>query len=216
MTDKIRNIFPGGNTPEGFFSYYTYILGQQEANRILCLKGGPGVGKSTFMKKIGQHFAQKGEAVDFLWCSSDPDSLDGIVLRERKIAVIDATSPHVVDPVNPGAVDNIVHLGEFWDGEALKKCKSCVMESNARIKEWFSCAYGYLAAAGKVYDTLGFIYSCGIREGELYKHAAEIVRHEFCHKEITLETGRMKKQFASAITPAGIRNHLESLSLIHI
>ena len=61
------------------------------------------------------------------------------------------------------------------------------------------------------YTVFMTMYYTGIREGELYKHAAEIVRHEFCHKEITLETGRMKKQFASAITPAGIRNHLESI-----
>ena len=113
MNGKIRHIYPGGNTPEGFFSYYSYIMGQQEANRIICLKGGPGVGKSTFMRKIGEHFVEKGEDVDFLWCSSDPGSLDGIVLKKRRIAMIDATSPHIVDPVNPGAVDSIVHLGEF-------------------------------------------------------------------------------------------------------
>ena len=76
MNGKIRHIYPGGNTPEGFFSYYSYIMGQQEANRIICLKGGPGVGKSTFMRKIGEHFVEKGEDVDFLWCSSDPGSLD--------------------------------------------------------------------------------------------------------------------------------------------
>ena len=46
---RIRHMFPGGNTSQGFFSYYDYILGQEEANRIICIKGGPGVGKSTFM-----------------------------------------------------------------------------------------------------------------------------------------------------------------------
>jgi hypothetical protein len=27
------------------------------------------------------------------------------------------TTLHIVDPKNPGAVDTIVHLGDFWDGE---------------------------------------------------------------------------------------------------
>lgn len=211
MKGKIRHIYPGGNTTKGFFSYYDYILGQQEANRIICLKGGPGVGKSTFMRKIGDHFVEKGEDVDFLWCSSDPSSLDGIVLKARSIALIDATSPHVVDPVNPGAVDSIVHLGEFWDGEALKKCKSHVLESNGKIRRWFGYAYNYLEAAGAIYDALASAYEDALENGELYKIAAEIVGDEMAHREIALKPGRMKKQFASAITPVGIQNHIESI-----
>ncbi|WP_243158021.1 hypothetical protein [Aminipila terrae] len=92
-----RHIYPGNNTTEGFYSYYNYILGQREANRIICIKGGPGVGKSTFMRKIGETYLEKGEDVDFMHCSSDNNSLDGVVLKNRRIALIDATSPHVVD-----------------------------------------------------------------------------------------------------------------------
>lgn len=211
MKGKLRHIYPGGNTTKGFYSYYQYILGQKEASRIICLKGGPGVGKSTFMRKIGEHFLEKGEAVDFMWCSSDADSLDGIVLKERNIAIIDATSPHIVDPVNPGAVDSIIHLGEFWDGEALKKCKSHVLGSNEKIKYWFEAAYQYLAAAGAVYENLAQSYESAMEDGELYKIAANIIGDEMSHKEIGLEPGSVKKYFASAITPAGILNHIESL-----
>ncbi|WP_324824345.1 ATPase [Sinanaerobacter sp. ZZT-01] len=96
MAGKQRHMFPGNNTPEGFFSYYQYILSQKEADKIFCIKGGPGVGKSTFMKKLGEELLNDGHDVDFLHCSSDNHSLDGIVLRDKKIAFIDATSPHVM------------------------------------------------------------------------------------------------------------------------
>lgn len=211
MKGKIRHIYPGGNTPKGFFSYYQYILGQEEANRIICLKGGPGVGKSTFMRKIGEHFAEQGEDIDFMWCSSDPDSLDGVVLKQKKIALIDATSPHVVDPVNPGAVDSIIHLGDFWNGEALKKCKGHVLEINSKIKSWFASAYCYLSAAGSLYDAMAQAYDDALQDGEFYKLAAGIVGREMAHKEIAIKPGRLKKQFASAITPAGVQHHLESI-----
>ena len=147
----------------------------------------------------------------WIFCGALPGSLDGIVLKERKIAMIDATSPHIVDPVNPGAVDSIVHLGEFWNGEALKKCKSHVLESNGKIKKWFRYAYHYLAAAGELYEALEGIYEDALEDGELYKAAAEIIGDELGHKEIALNPGQMKKQFASAITPAGVQHHLESL-----
>lgn len=211
MTGTVRHIYPGGNTPEGFFSYYEYILGQQEANRIICLKGGPGVGKSTFMRKIGDHFLARGEDVDFMWCSSDDNSLDGIVLKEHKVAIIDATSPHVVDPIHPGAVDSIVHLGEFWDGEALKRTKSNVMGSSKKIKYWFGYAYNYLAAAGDLYDSLAMAYEDTLENGELYKIAARIVGDELSHKELVLHPGNIKKYFASAITPTGLHNHIKTL-----
>ena len=67
-TELGLHYFPGNNTPEGFFSYYSYILDQKEAKRIYCIKGGPGSGKSTFMRKIGEEFLDRGMNVDFLAC----------------------------------------------------------------------------------------------------------------------------------------------------
>jgi MoxR-like ATPase len=107
---KIRHLFPGGNTTKGFYSYYDYILGQQEATKIICLKGGPGVGKSTYMKRIGKVMEEEGFDIEYMHCSSDPNSLDGVVITDIKVALLDGTAPHVVDPKNPGAVDESVHL----------------------------------------------------------------------------------------------------------
>lgn len=51
---KIRHMFPGGNTSQGFFSYYDYILSQDEATRIICIKGGPGVPDTVYLREIIQ------------------------------------------------------------------------------------------------------------------------------------------------------------------
>ncbi len=91
---KIRHMFPGGNTSQGFFSYYDYILRQEEATRIICIKGGPGVGKSTFMKKIGEEMQDRGYEVEYMHCSSDNYSLDGVVIPTIKVALLDGTAPH--------------------------------------------------------------------------------------------------------------------------
>ena len=56
-----RHYFPGNNTPQGFFSYYGNILGQREARRIYCIKGGPGTGKTTTIKSlIGAYYKWSG------------------------------------------------------------------------------------------------------------------------------------------------------------
>lgn len=161
MKGQIRNIYPGGNTSKGFYSYYSYILPQKKAKKIICIKGGPGTGKSTMMKRIGTYFAEQGEPVDFMWCSSDPDSLDGIVLRKRKIALLDGTAPHIVDPVNPGAVDEIVNLGQFWDEEAIRPYREQIMQCDAAIKQNYKMTYHYLNIAGQKNQMLRDLYMAG-------------------------------------------------------
>lgn len=96
LKGKIKHVFPGGNTPQGFFSYYDYIIPSGEATRIFVIKGGPGVGKSTFMKKIGDVMASRGYDVEFHHCSSDNNSLDGVVIPALRVAFIDGTAPHRV------------------------------------------------------------------------------------------------------------------------
>lgn len=206
-----RHIYPGNNTPLGFYSYYDYILSQEAARKIYCIKGGPGTGKSTFMKKIGEEFSALGESIDFLHCSSDPDSLDGILLKERSIALIDATSPHTVDPINPGAVDTIIHLGDYWDEEGIRRNKNAVLAGNRKIHRYFSQCYNYLAAAGCLYKNMEQIYDDAAEKAEIYKMAAHIVNRELSSYDISLTTGEIKKAFASAITPAGIINQIHSL-----
>ena len=86
---KIRHMFPGGNTPAGFFSYYDQII-RPDAARIFVIKGGPGVGKSTFMKKMGEALLRLGYDAEFHHCSSDPDSLDALKVPALNIALLAA------------------------------------------------------------------------------------------------------------------------------
>jgi MoxR-like ATPase len=96
MKGKIRHFFPGGNTSHGFHSFYDYIISQDTARRKICIKGGPGTGKSTLMKNIGTFFNDKGYDIEYHHCSSDNNSLDGIVINALNVAILDGTAPHVV------------------------------------------------------------------------------------------------------------------------
>lgn len=95
MKGKIKNVFPGGNTSQGFYSFYQYIISQDTARRKICIKGGPGTGKSTLMKKVGEFFNLKGYDIEYHHCSSDNNSLDGVVIKGLNIAIVDGTAPHV-------------------------------------------------------------------------------------------------------------------------
>lgn len=204
----IRHLFPGGNTPFGFHSYYNYII-PIDANRIFIMKGGPGTGKSTFMKKIGEAMVKQGYNVEFHHCSSDNNSLDGIVIPELKIAFIDGTAPHIVDPKNPGCVDEIIHLGDFWNEKRMVPNKQQVISCNKEIGLNFQRAYRYLSAAKSIYDDLSSIYTEALDMTQANKAGEELLE-KILGDIKTVGNGKIRKLFASAITPDGAVNYLES------
>lgn len=206
-----RHYFPGNNTPLGFFSYYKYIIGQREANKIICIKGGPGTGKSTFMKKIAKFFYEEGDDIDYLHCSADEESLDGIVLKNRKVAFVDGTSPHIIDPVTPGAVDKIINLGEFWNEDGITANKDEIIDLNEETSRWYRIAYNYLNAAKSVFRSIEEIYNGAAESSEIYRVVADVIGKEYSEIDISLRPGKMKKFFASAITSNGIVHYIPSL-----
>jgi len=195
----------------GFFSYYDHILPQEDADIIFVIKGGPGTGKSSFMKKIAREMLSRGHVVEFMHCSSDSDSLDGIVIRDLKAAMLDGTAPHVVDPKHPGAVDQILNFGVFWNEEGIRKHKKEIMEISREISRLFSRAYRYLHAAHDIYMDSASIHARALDRGKLNSLAAELEKELFDGREHTGKAGRERSLFASAIAPAGYVNYLDSL-----
>lgn len=199
---KERHLFPGGNTSKGFYSFYKYILTQEDANRILCMKGGPGTGKSYFMKKIGSHFASKGYTIEYHHCSSDNNSLDAVLIKELKVAILDGTSPHMVDPIHPGAVDEILNMGEALDMDALFLKKKEIMEVQKLISKNFKRAYTYIEAAKCVHDDWSRLNSESVNAYKI-STITESLKEEIFNTQKS-GYGFDRHLFATAFTPNGI------------
>jgi len=208
---RIRQMYPGGNTPAGFYSYYEYVISPLEARKIFILKGGPGTGKSTIMKKVGLEFSKKGYEVEFMRCSSDNNSLDGIVIPKLKIAILDGTAPHVVDPVFPGVVDEIINLGQFWDEKGLESFKDQIISVSQQVKGYFNRAYNYLKAASFLKKDTETIYDNAADKGQLSFFAYELAAEIFKDIQPSKTYGRIRRMFASGITPGGFTDNLDSL-----
>ena len=72
--------FLGANAPAGFYSLYDQLIDREEAEELFILKGGPGCGKSSLMRRVGQAMDEHGLEVEYIDCSGDPDSLDAVVI----------------------------------------------------------------------------------------------------------------------------------------
>lgn len=127
MSNTIK-YFLASNTKRGFIPLFEDIRKAEEGNHFYTLKGGPGSGKSSLMRRISKALEEKGHRIDYFPCASDPNSIDGILDYDAKISIVDGTAPHTIDPICPGAYDSIINMGEDWDKEHLRKNKKDIIE----------------------------------------------------------------------------------------
>ena len=146
----LHRYFAASNSSEGFKSYYREVF--DRAERLYVIKGGPGTGKSSLMKRIAAEGEREGFEVEYYYCSSDPSSLDGILMSANGdvIGMVDGTAPHVWEPTYSGAKDEIVNLGEFWDSGALREQKNEIFSLSNKKSAAFKRAYSYLRSCGNL------------------------------------------------------------------
>lgn len=209
MTEK--HVFSGNNTSKGFFSYFNFSFNPYEADRIYILKGGPGVGKSSFMKKVGATMGEKKHPIEYIHCSSDNDSLDGVIITDLKVAFVDGTAPHTIDPVLPGAVDEIVNLGVYLDNKELQEHKDEIIEINHTKSRLYKSAYTYLKGAGLIQDEINSIYDRYTDNQEFKVLCEEVIEKIFTDKSSTMGPGKVRKLFSEAYTANGYINYTDSL-----
>lgn len=205
---RIRHVFPGGNTCYGFHSFYDYIV-PSTVKRKFVLKGGPGVGKSTLMKRLGEDFSAAGIDVEYHWCSSDNNSLDGVVIGSGEYCVLDGTAPHVVDPVFPGAVDEVINLGEYWDRSLLSQNRDSIISLTGKIGRCFSRAYIRLKESRLAMDEWASYYEETVNEEAISRNVLALAA-DFLAGSASY-SGSIRHLFAAAITPLGLVHSAESL-----
>ena len=141
--------FLGANSKHGFYSLYDgFANGEQDILHII--KSGPGTGKSTFMKQIGKAAESKGLDVEYILCSGDPQSLDGVYIPALHTGWADGTAPHVLEPKHFGIDGIYTDLGQFCRQEILRENASQIKTNTSAYRLCYQKAYMYLQAAGNL------------------------------------------------------------------
>ena len=169
--------FAASNSYRGFCSYYDNAFDIDKLRRIYAIKGGSGTGKAFFMKSVAEQAEERGLSVRYVYCSSDPDSLDGIIIKEMKTAILDGTAPHVYEPKIVGAVDSIVDLGAFLNTEMLVKSRKIIEKIGDAKHRGFENAYRYLAAYKKISDNIRFLTLPCVKLEKVRKFVDRVVKN---------------------------------------
>ncbi|KIL49641.1 PRK06851 family protein [Jeotgalibacillus soli] len=209
MSGKIRHYFAGGNTAKGFHHFFDSNVSSLQ--RLWIMKGGPGTGKSTIMKQVGHAWLERGYDIEWIHCSSDPDSLDGVIIPSLGVGIVDGTAPHILEPKAPGAKEEYVNLGEAWDRQQLQAHAEEVVSYNQKIDKCFQEAYRSFAEALAIHDEWEEIY---INQFDIQAadHLAASYIQQLVGNVRLNKPAAVYHRFLGAATPKGAVDYIPNLT----
>ena len=151
---EITHRLMGSLTPLGAEDTFKSISARLKTR--LYIKGLPGSGKSTFMKKFADEAKNHGLDVRYIWCGLDANSVDGIILSELQLCVVDATAPHIHDPEREGdeILDFFAHIDQsLVDDEALLQIREVYVNEIEIAQDYISTYAEDLRIIKKLYDS---------------------------------------------------------------
>lgn len=192
--------FIGANTRRGFSFADKSIFREEELTRLYIIKGGPGTGKSSFMKKIYEKFKADCEVTAY-YCSSDPDSLDAVFIKKNghTVAIADGTAPHVLEASLPGAVSEYLNLGDFWDSSTLLRHRLEIAKLAGDKSKAFEKAERFIASATEVSSLM----AKAALGGYLEKKADDAISRILSRLPRQTETPVFKNVYTYAISMKG-------------
>lgn len=203
MKNNFRSpeFFLGANTPNGFFSIFNQLYTPGTNWFCHILKGGPGTGKSTLMKNVAEKALKKNIKHEIIRCSSDPKSLDAVILTDLNKCIVDGTAPHVIDPTYPGISDEIINLGEFWDSKSLQKKEKSIIpicKENSRLHQ---LSKHFLTTFGYAYNEIARLLKETINLDKL-NNFCKSTSKKLIKKNLSGNKNE-KLRFISSVTPEG-------------
>jgi len=211
ITEKQTYSFAASNGGSGFINYFPQVFSRSLFKQIFIIKGGPGTGKSRFMRYIAKNAADAGCAIEYILCSSDPTSLDGIIihpdgnlLSETQLTgLFDGTAPHCADPGLPGACESIINLSEFWDSDVLYQNRDLLERLNQTKKAEYASCYRYLKAAAEIDHDIFQLRKRAVLYDKLNAAAARLADKLIKKTERTSQSPNVTYRLNRAISMSG-------------
>jgi len=212
MGGKQIAFFLGSSSPGGFYSFFQELYAPEEGWYAYILKGGPGTGKSALLSYIADTLEERGLYTERIHCAADPQSLDAVRFPELRVCVADGTSPHTIEPRFPGAAEELVNLGAFWDGTLLRENSAAIISLTQKNVAGHRRCQRFLSAAASLKADVCRLAAAHVDEQKISRYAARVAAKEFPppNGKVGLETHR----FLSAVTPQGILPQYETVEAL--
>lgn len=214
MNSLVVDFFLGANSEHGFFSHFGQLQDPYNQEKTYIIKAGPGTGKSTMMKHIADHYNGKESLIEKIHCSSDPNSLDGVILKDYKIQIVDGTPPHVMEPQLPAAGEMIISFYDAFHEEELLKHRKEMAQTSAVISAFHRRFCELLRCANLLLDENSTMLSKTIDSKKMDRAVEGIMKRELRKKRKSVLPGRVKTRLLSAFTPQGLITYENTINTL--
>ncbi|MBA1336478.1 MAG: ATPase [Firmicutes bacterium] len=117
----------------------------------------------------------------------------------------------MVDPKNPGCVDEILHLGDYWDTDAMEKNKSEILISNKKVGKHFARAYKFLTSAKEIMDDIEDMTTAAMHFGKINIITEKLLKELMGSMAAADCPGKERHLFGSAYTPGGFVDYSDTV-----
>ncbi|EOD00453.1 hypothetical protein [Caldisalinibacter kiritimatiensis] len=116
-----------------------------------------------------------------------------------------------MDPKNPGGVDEIIHLGDYWDLKKMEENKEEILKTNKEVGRLFKRAYRFLKSALPVYEDIVAKNSDSMDFGKVNIITYDLINEIFEEVPVNKNPGKDRHLFGSAYTPNGWVEHTDTI-----
>lgn len=200
MSGNVLRYFAGGNTAKGFSHLYDSNL--RGLDRVFILSGKSDSEKKSLIHKVMNEWSGSSLNIEALHCPNDPDSLEGLIIRNLSFGIIDGDSPRDVGKEFVGDRWETIDLDVIDFSSIAAGTRKEITRLAAKRDQAFEQAYQSYATGLRVHDKWEQIY-IGQMDFNKADHVAEDLLKQLFLKYTSRKNRTTRRRFLGAATPNG-------------
>lgn len=200
MDGQILRYFAGGNTAKGFHNLFDSNLKGLE--RVFVLSGKSKAEKSHIIGKLADEWTGKGYPIELIHSADHSPDLDGLIIRNLRIGIVDGDAPREVNKEYMGSHWETIDLETVSRTSKLEGKLAEITKLKEKMEAARNGAYASYAEALKVHDEWEKIYIGKMNFQKADQVAQKLIKRLFLYGDKEQESD-IKRRFLGAATPSG-------------
>ncbi|MGC5327831.1 hypothetical protein [Brevibacillus sp. SYSU BS000544] len=204
-----RHIFASGNTARGYFDLYDSVL--QNVELVHFLIGGSTFAKSRVIQSVGNRLEENGIPVEYIHSPMHHEQLEGLVLQEQGVAIVDVLAPRHWQPRAIGVIEQYVSISKAFNHLELSKKINNIRQNNEKMRAAKLKAYDTFAHALRIHDEWEKYFISNMDFEKANQVTKETISLLVGYQQVGAKT-QAREMFFGAATPSGAVDFIQKLT----